>query len=133
MSQAPNNFRVTNVDNDPSKLVQFSWDTYVAQTGFSLNSINDLLNSAVQLLTVREAAMVGWRLFRSTDQFFEPLGSSAGDGNCVLDETTLLPGTLSCTDNQVPAYGKFYYKLAAVFAADGGYGIVGYGNGNYGV
>lgn len=134
MSQAPSNFKKTNVDNDPVKLVAFSWDAMVVtESGFALNALSSVMNSAGSLLSLRPATFVGWRLFRGTTYEFEPQGSAAGDGNCIKDEVELTAGVLSCTDNDVPVYGKFYYKLAAIFQViGGGYGETQYGNGNFG-
>jgi prepilin-type N-terminal cleavage/methylation domain-containing protein len=63
----------------------------------------------------------GYRLYRSTDPNFVPSGTSAGYGNCIADETTLGPDTVSYLDRGLePPTGHlvgcvpYYYKLAVV-------------------
>jgi len=59
--------------------------------------------------------VLGYRLHRG-DPGFVPEGLFAGDGNCIADETTLLPPTNSYLDSSVLSNATYAYRLALIIS-----------------
>lgn len=59
--------------------------------------------------------VLGYRLHRG-DPGFIPEGRSAGDGNCIADEASLLPASNSYLDTSVLSNDTYAYRLALIIS-----------------
>ena len=110
----PANFKVTNIDNDPTPKVEVAWDE-VTDNDLRQDFLNS--NDQTQLsatasvnparISAHERVLVGYLMHRSESG----PGFIPDQSNRVADEVALPAGTLNFIDTAVIGTKTFFYKL----------------------
>jgi len=111
------------VVNASASAVELGWNS-IATTDLA---DDDLVTDVVTNLTAEFGTfpaditaggrqVLGYRLHRG-DPGFSPDGTYAGQGNCIADETTLLPTATGHVDATVTSNATYAYRLALVIGA----------------